>query len=546
MDNTTVGLQMNMRQLLNVLSSSLYKGDILSVATRELLQNSFDAVKKVSDPQIQVNFDSYKRTLEFKDNGIGMSPDTVKDVFLTIGGTAKEGLDETERSGGFGIAKVQFFTAAEHIRVESVRDGVKTIIDTTREDLIDQRAKCFVERVQEESGTRVVLKFPRTYEDATGKINNIYLYESSVTNPLKKPLVGYNIPILFNGSTVNNALSYKHCIKEEYDWGIVYMYYSPKLKDSSDYCNASVHCAGLYQFLHQKYMGDGRGCDLIFNILPKYAAGQREYPFANSRDDFSGYVKPDIEKLMKAVEKLMSFLHQEKIRKEYSSFGKLEYLEVDGKMHQREIMGESDDDFDIDGFLDGIGDLGALMEAIAKMLEMQAERAKKMAQEKEDGKDSCIKFINKTNRTFTHKDHEKFSKIASIVYDAIYEPNIRDTFSRTVSTAGVIIDDNLGGVCLTLGGVTGIYLNPVSIHQNANHFANRMMETLIHELAHGKYSGHHEDFFNQMALIRNIMWKYNLYERWHGKFMEIYLQYNGNKEEVVEPTSTKEEDEIPF
>ena len=138
--NTTVGLQMNMRQLLNVLSSSLYKGDILSVATRELLQNSFDAVKKISDPKIQVNFDNYKRTLEFKDNGIGMSPETVKDVFLTIGGTAKEGLDETERSGGFGIAKVQFFTAAEHILVESVRDGIKTIIDTTREDLIDQRA----------------------------------------------------------------------------------------------------------------------------------------------------------------------------------------------------------------------------------------------------------------------------------------------------------------------------------------------------------------------------------------------------------------------
>lgn len=269
MDNTIVGLQMNMRQLLNVLSSSLYKGDILSVATRELLQNSFDAVKKVSDPKIQVNFSCYERTLEFKDNGIGMSPDTVKDIFLTIGGTAKEGLDESER-------------------------------------------------------------------------------------------------------------------------------------------------------------------------------------------------------------------------------------------------------------------------------------AKKMAQEKEDGKDSCIKFINKTSRTFTHKDHEKFSKIASIVYDAIYEQHIRDTFSKTVSTAGVIIDDDFGGMCLTLGGVTGVYINPISIHQNANHFANRMMEILIHELAHGKYSCHSDAFFDQMAIIRNIMWKYNLYEKWHAKFMEIYLQYNNNEEEVIEPSSTNEEDEFPF
>ena len=95
--------------------------------------------------------------------------------------------------------------------------------------------------------------------------------------------------------------------------------------------------------------------------------------------------------------------------------------------------------------------------------------------------------------------------------------------------------------------MTGIYLNPISIHRNANHFANRMMETLIHELAHGTYSGHSDLFFNQMAIIRDIMWKYNLYEKWHGKFMEIYLQYNNNdEEEVVEPSSTKDDDEFPF
>ena len=124
--NSNIGIQFNMQQMLNMLSASLYKDSVLRVATRELLQNSFDAVKHRPDPRIDVRYSD--RVLEFKDNGIGMSPDTVRNVFFTIGGTAKEGLDPSERSGGFGIAKVQFFMAAEHLHVESVRDGVKTIV----------------------------------------------------------------------------------------------------------------------------------------------------------------------------------------------------------------------------------------------------------------------------------------------------------------------------------------------------------------------------------------------------------------------------------
>lgn len=139
MNDSNIGIQFNMQQMLNMLSASLYKDSVLKVATRELLQNSFDAVKHRPDPRIDVKL--VDRTLEFKDNGIGMSPDTVRNVFFTIGGTAKEGLDPSERSGGFGIAKVQFFMAAEHLYIESVRDGIKTVVDTTQQELLSSQSR---------------------------------------------------------------------------------------------------------------------------------------------------------------------------------------------------------------------------------------------------------------------------------------------------------------------------------------------------------------------------------------------------------------------
>ena len=536
---------MNMRQILNVLSSSLYKGDVLSVATRELLQNSFDAVKKGSNPTIDVNFDYCKKKLTFVDNGIGMSPDTVKEVFLTVGGTAKEGLEETERSGGFGIAKVQFFMAASNIFINTIRDGIETIVESTQDELLSQNSRFSTHRTFEPNGTKIELTFPDTYTDCTGKTHELYYYMSSVKKVLERPLIGYNIDVRLNGTPINTPFKYKHYIKEEYDWGTVLMYYTSEL--SGSYMKADVHCAGLFQFIHQTYLGDNQGMQIAINILPKFPAGQREYPFANSRDDFSGYAKPDIDKMVKAIEQLAKFLHAEKVRKEYSSFGKLHYLEVNGKLHERDILGHSDEEpFDIDGFLSGCCDLSSLLKALAELAKLQADKAKKLAEQKEDGKQESLKFINKTDKTFTNKDHERFSKLASVVYDVVYEVRIREVFYKDVSTCGILIEDGVGGACLTLGGVTGIYLNPVGIHQNANHFANKMMEVLIHELAHAMRGGdyHYDSFFENIDQMRDIMWEYNLYEKYHAKFMEIYLQYN---DVAYTPSSKKKsDDELPF
>lgn len=528
MNNTSnLGLQINMQQILNLLSSSLYKGDVLQVATRELLQNSFDAVKKVSNPAIDVTFDDYKRKLTFKDNGCGMSPQTVKDVFFTVGGTLKEGLDETERSGGFGIAKVQFFMAAELIEVSSVRDGIMTKVIATQSELLAGAGHIQSYPTDESSGTTVILTFPESYENEKGDKQHLYYYESSVIRALQKPLIGYNIPIRFNNMNVRLEKCYSHCVTKEYDFGVVQLYYSPTLRDSS-YAKYDVHCAGLFQFSKSEYLGGNMGIEFTMNILPKFTAGRREYPFANSRDDFSGYCKPKIDEIMKVVKDLARFLYQEKIANEYACFAQLEYISVDGKMYRRDIVGHSNDRTDIAVALAHILSVDALAEMLIKAIKDQDERRKADRESKEANKESSLKFINKTNRVFTHSEHEMFSKIASIVYDVICTTEVKQAFKLNVATCGVIIQDGLAGCCLTLDGVSGIYLNPIGIFHNANHFANKMIETLIHELGHtGRWcDSHNDDFFKNQARMRELMWRFDLYETIYSKFVNIYLQYN--------------------
>ena len=67
---------------------------------RELYQNSYDA--KASRIDIQTYQDNYGVHYIFKDNGRGMSAETIKNALLTMGGSEKE----EDSVGGFGQAKI--------------------------------------------------------------------------------------------------------------------------------------------------------------------------------------------------------------------------------------------------------------------------------------------------------------------------------------------------------------------------------------------------------------------------------------------------------
>lgn len=515
-----VGLQINVEQILSVLSASLYKGDVLETATRELLQNAFDACKKESNPTIKVNWD-YERTLVIEDNGVGMTADTVKEVFFTIGGTLKEGLDVSERSGGFGIAKVQFFMAGEHIKIETVRDGIKTVAEATQKELLRGEGTLTSRPCSESSYTRVTIKFPKEYIDAAGTVRTLNLSARSVQSVLRHPLIGYNIRIESSPQVEQNKIPEYKLVKQ-FSWGEAELYLPSDLSRGY-YINADVHCAGLYQFKTDRFVAEGLGLDCIINIKPAHPAGSQYYPFANSRDNFSGYADKDINEVFQEIKKYAKMLKQMRILEEYSNQELLDYISMDGRILQRGASGTSNAPrFNLSELFK---ECDGLLDAFMKVVEKQLEKHKEIEEAKSSNSSTCLRLLNPAGLDL-RGCKEMLSKIASIVYDVIYTSSIRDHMVDKPSVAGVTTKKEVRGVFVKIDKEYAIYLNPFGAFVNANHFASTMTEALTHELAHSVSAYHDDEFFRAEDKFRTLLYKEDQYELIYSKFVELYNLYS--------------------
>lgn len=116
----------NAGQMWSLLSERMYGSwvDMPSIATRETLQNSRDAInqawreRKISKEggRFEVDVLEDGAALEWRDNGIGMSEDVVYDKFLDLGETTKGA--GGSGMGGFGIAKAVILGLSSTFRWE--------------------------------------------------------------------------------------------------------------------------------------------------------------------------------------------------------------------------------------------------------------------------------------------------------------------------------------------------------------------------------------------------------------------------------------------
>lgn len=215
MENT-VKLQMNAKQILAIFGAQLYKGDIIEVAGRELLQNSFDAVKKVKDPEIRIKWDRSLDGgfyLEFKDNGCGMTRQTVVDCFFTVGGTFKDQLAAEERSGGFGIAKVQYLMAAESVEITTWRDGICTYAVATQEELLEDGGTIVSEPCDPcLHGSEIQLRFPKLNAQGDKISYNVCL----ACEIWARPLIGYEqIKVFINDRLICPERPWTHSVEKD-------------------------------------------------------------------------------------------------------------------------------------------------------------------------------------------------------------------------------------------------------------------------------------------------------------------------------------------
>ena len=321
----------NKQQLLMLLGPTMYNKPLAQVAVKELLQNSFDAIKarinllkdiKVGNIDIAVNYDN--RTISIKDDGIGMTPDIVKNAFLSIGGTNKEGLDVSERSGGFGLAKVQFLLGSEYVKVVTVKDGIKTSLEASATQLYNDDFEIFTENTNEPNGSFVEVKIPESYTTPEGTVRNIDFPGAFSSRPyerfdiLDKPLIGdtnVNFKWVKQGNTNNKTLPLGKNIDEnalpplfskiEFNWGTADLYMSIDKKENPKH---RILSSGIFQFTHRFSFKDWEDIpyDIVINIKPNVSSTSEQYPFNNQREGFKNTVKEDIKSLNDYLKKYAS------------------------------------------------------------------------------------------------------------------------------------------------------------------------------------------------------------------------------------------------
>jgi molecular chaperone HtpG len=146
MDKTTLSFQAEVKQILHLVTHSLYSNK--EIFLRELVSNASDACDKLRfealdnsalfedapNLEVRVSFDADKKTITIRDNGIGMSAD---EAVAHLGTIAKSGTREFMAAlegdkkkdanliGQFGVGFYSGFIVADRITVESRRAGLK-------------------------------------------------------------------------------------------------------------------------------------------------------------------------------------------------------------------------------------------------------------------------------------------------------------------------------------------------------------------------------------------------------------------------------------
>jgi hypothetical protein len=310
-------LDVDKARITKTLGANMYAANIADVAVKELLQNSFDSIKaavhfgEIKEGTIEIKVNSRKRTITIKDNGQGMSPEIVKKAFFTIGGSNKAGVPMSLQSGGFGMAKLGFIMGSESIQLDTVKDGVRTRVDATSEEIGNDNFKLVKSPASKsDHGTTITVKIPETYADSrTGEDKMIYFpYSVSSVDVLGQPLIGpVEVKTDFDGDKKTVAMGTKFDFKAtpklttvKFPWGSADVYFGVERKSDKYDIQHKILSSGVYQFNYRDFnLGQNEKIpyDIIVDVKSDVPATDREYPFEKNRESFNKVIKEDIDSL---------------------------------------------------------------------------------------------------------------------------------------------------------------------------------------------------------------------------------------------------------
>jgi hypothetical protein len=550
-------LGVDMGRLVKMLGSKMYKSGLADINMKELLQNAFDGVKsaqaegKNGPGKINVRVDPRRRTITISDDGSGMTPETVRKAFLTIGGTFKEGLDPTERSGGFGFAKMAFLFN-DGVALETVRNGVKTEFVATGEQLLNGGFDIKTSRTSDPNGTIVTVQIPETMEDDVGNQQKVEFPESSWNyGALNKPLLG-NVEVTFERlsdvtadkgrfykttldlGAKQNMRDLKHNTTISFPWGDIEIHYGTK-KES--YSRHHVLSSGVFQFEPNIPLrpGDWSGIPygIIMNVKPKVDTTSRQYPFNNQREDWNANLAKDIKAVYGYLRSIAFARETEDVGNTFANMLRMDTW-GDAGIAQHLPKPVKRDEIKASKI---IGRDGTLFDEKGKDLykakdeDVADEQADELARRKNFKiphsliNDSAPFFHNNLNVDIVEEtakilaDENGFYPAGAEQRDAVRNylqdlgrilvefkqlfanvPKYK-MYATEARPVGLSFDKEYHGVHIRVP-FDGFFLNPASVKAKTPiGKAAAFMHTMMHEMAHTHKSGHTESFTSELADI---------------------------------------------
>jgi hypothetical protein len=360
-----VSLGIDREQLIKQLSIFGYSNTPAVVAAKEMVQNAFDAVKEaihkgqISKGDIDVTWDDTTHTMVVKDNGVGMTPDILERAFFSVLGTKKD-VPNTMRSGGMGKAKMGIFTMSDRIEIETVRDGKKSTVTVTGEEVVNSLGggstfKVRTVPTKEENGTKVTIKLRDKFTNKySGEEETLSGSTNKIVNVVSQPWLAtddsgniMDIDIKFNNKPVIvgrqqlRIRGFSKVSNISFPWGDIEVYIldptvwgwrNEPLEKQMKLATHKVLSSGAYQFdatFGKTQSSPGQyPADMIFNVKSKVAANDKMYPFNDQRENFRDTVMRGISALNSVFARMKNALGTQDLA---ATMAQTYVLDINGK-----------------------------------------------------------------------------------------------------------------------------------------------------------------------------------------------------------------------
>ena len=580
-------LNANMAGLIQLLGANMYASKLADVSVKELLQNSFDAVKgaisgkkspslyKTGMVNIVINRD--ERTITVVDNARGMSPDIVRNAFFTVAGSDKSDLDPQDRSGGLGLAKMGFMLGSERLQLVTVNNGIKTTVDATANEIANSEFKLVKTKADpSEHGTSITVTIPESYTDPkNGDQRPIWFpagWESF--EALTKPLIGpveISVTTTAYGSTETTVLplgvnfdeSKYRKVSADFSWGTADIFFGI---NRVQYPKHQVLSSGVYQFLRKFNISEMEVIpyDIIINVKPNVDAKHPDYPFTNSRESFKERLEEDIKALSAYLAQIARGEEAKSLKENFKNIVSMPRVDVNAETAEtakklKKVFdkgrAEGEATYELPplprsvSITDGqvFDSKGTVILEVGEATEKKKEGSFKASEAAPTSTDAMIEmqqdpslpiFHNNTNVDYVSigeaygNPQQFFAELGTLMVEmkealatsGLYKYDILSP--QNLFFGGISVDKGYGGVHIKVP-YKAVLLNPFYDWGARSLFGIRMnlLNTMIHEIAHTGDMGHGPGHNTQMIKVEQHLADSGMLDYFRDALLDILVRH---------------------